>query len=235
MSPSFLFCRSAQCQAKPLSFDGVHLGQKWSEFLKGHPKVEVFLPSDEEEEMTKAQQLARASKRGEATLDETLENGSFSDAFYGFDHGSLTSATFGTSSRIGIKRNLVALKAPLRQLLIELGTPTAQGTIPTEFKDNAPLLVWETPTQTAIARIDWPSLPEESGFCGVAVSILDVPWRVTKPSWMIWPPILAPNKEDLVRTHQLMALLEGLHPGSTKHIEALKVAPGINWPSPKRK
>lgn len=228
---------ATQCQAKPLSFDGVQAGQQWKPFLKEHPKAELFWPSDAEMELSKAQQLQRASKRREALLVETLEDQQLESAIYFFGDHSLAEVVRVTdlNARGAVSKGLVELKPSLQKIISELGAPTEQGMT----EPNRPisgwrqtLLVWRTPTQCAFARISWP-LAKEPVPTSVELHLVDARWRTAKPGFVtIWPAVLPPTPQDEIKRRELFALLEELKPHSTQKIKRLTPAPAIDLSRP---
>ena len=230
-----LFGVSVRCEAAPLSFNGVELGHKWDAFLKAHPKAEVFLPSDDELSLTKAQQLAKAGKRKSQMLIETQLNRPFPFAIYFFESRVLKQATLLKDSnqndgRVFVPRNFKALRPSLQSVFIELGAPTSIGVT----KPNAPvgdwrqtLMVWKKPTQCVFVVATWPKEKERVPTT-VEVHLVDAPWRATNGGFItLWPAVLAPNQDDEMHRRQLAALMEELRLRSIDQIETLKPAPSL--------
>ena len=225
------------CQAKPLSFNGVQVGQKWEPFLKAHPKAEVFWPSDEEMELSKAQQLQRQSQRKEALLIESVENQQLKSAIYFFQDRSLTQAIWGTDLNVrgSISKGLVELKPSLQKMLSELGAPTEQGI--TELNgyssgERRMLLTWRTATQCAFAVVTWPTGKERVA-TSFELHLVNARWRTAKPGFeTIWPAVLPVAPQDEIRRRELYALLEKLQPHSTAGIGKLTPAPSVGLSQP---
>ena len=222
-----LVCGVARCEAAPLSFNGVQLGQKWEAFVKAHPKAEVLWPSDEEMLLTKTQQLAKEAKKKQPSLVEQRSKELFS-VFYSFTNGSLTQATFISNFNTN-KRGLQTLSASLNKILVALRNPNCQGVSTVEVGGpRGSMLVWTTPTQSAFARIEWHE-EGETGYNVIVLCLVDAPWRATTPKFQtFWPAVLSPTPDDEARRLQLFALMEHIRPRSTEHIEQLKPAPAIN-------
>lgn len=230
-----LVCGIVRCEAAPLSFNGVELGQRWDAFLKAHPGAEVFWPSDDEMSLSKAQRLVKAGKRKSEMLLETRTNKLLSFGTYFFENRILKQSTLlndlnGHDGRVFVPRSFEALRPSLQSVLAELGAPTAQGVT----KPNAhggdwrqTLLVWKKPTQCIFVVATWPK-DKEHVPTTVEFHLVDAPWRATNGGFItLWPTILAPNQDDEARRRQLMALLEELHPHSTDRIEVLKPASAL--------
>jgi hypothetical protein len=226
---------SVRCEAAPLSFNGVELGQKWNEFLKAHPKAEIYLSQFDDNGLTKAQEIEREGKKKEGMLVEFGSKKLTQVALYFFQNRSLTQAVTTTNldvrgERGFISRSLLDLKPSLRKVLDELGPPTSQGVTKPEVSSRKwrhLMLVWKRPTQCAYVLVMWP-LGREIVPTAVVVCLDDAPWRSTNPGFKTsWPAILPPNQDDETRRRQLIALLEELRPHSTDRIEALKPASAL--------
>jgi hypothetical protein len=222
-----LVCAKAECQTKPLAFNGVRLGQRWSEFLKAHPKAELFMPYESGMELIKAKDLVAAGKQKTVQLVEDRIGELFVGTIYLFDKSSLVRTMFLTE-RNPRKTELATLKEPLSKLLVALGNPTAQATTSADYGDGHRLmLVWKTPTQSAYANIVWP-LNKEKSPTYIELQLINAPWRTTNSSTTsVWPSILPADKQDEEHSRQLIALMEQLRPHSTDGIQELAPAPAI--------
>ncbi len=223
-----LVCSALRCEAAPLSFNGVELGQKWDAFLKAHPRAEVFTldaPKPREE------QLAEAAQQKQVVLIERLPNQALPSGVYYFDQHSLVRATFTAESG---GRNLKGfglkgLQMPIKESVSSLGSPTFIGTTVSPFSSwRGVILLWTTDRQCAYAEFSWGQGANPS-LAIAQLTLIDDPWRATSVRLKtIWPAIAAPNPDDETRQRQVIAMLEEIEPRSTDNIGPLQPAPMLN-------
>ncbi len=217
------------CEAAPLSFNGVKLGQKWEAFLKAHPKAKVGSFSLQQKAISKEQELARERRRSDALLVE-LGNKPISSGMFFFNQQVLREVWLvgKPSGRVYTPNSVKSLRPVIQQLLTELGPPEFQGVMG-EDRGRGIMLMWKSPRQCAFAFFQW-GAEERRIRPGMTLIMTDAPWRVAKlgfkSSWA-WPAIHKPKEEDETRRRELFALMEELRPHSTDHIEELKPAGAI--------